>query len=110
MAWLHVLDVDLFSFFNLTLRHPVLDPVMRFLSGNALFGPVLTLLGVWLLWKGGRRGRVLALMMAIILPFGDGFVVNPLKHVIGRERPAAGLTDAHLVMGKPEGRSMPSAH
>jgi 4-amino-4-deoxy-L-arabinose transferase-like glycosyltransferase/membrane-associated phospholipid phosphatase len=110
MAWLHALDVNLFHFVNLTLRHPALDGVMRFLSGNALFGPVLALLGVWLLWKGGRRGRVLALMMAVILPLGDGFVVNPLKHAIGRERPAAGLADARLVMGKPEGRSMPSAH
>ena len=110
MAWLHALDVNLFHFVNLTLRHPALDPVMRFLSGNALFGPVLALLGVWLLWKGGRRGRVLVLMMAIVLPLGDGFVVNPLKHAIGRERPAIGLTDARLLMGKPEGRSMPSAH
>jgi 4-amino-4-deoxy-L-arabinose transferase-like glycosyltransferase/membrane-associated phospholipid phosphatase len=110
MAWLHALDVNLFHFVNLTLRHPVLDPVMRFLSGNALFAPVLAGLGLWLLWKGGRRGRVLVLMMALILPLGDGLVVNPLKHMIGRERPATGLTDAHLVMGSPEGRSMPSAH
>jgi 4-amino-4-deoxy-L-arabinose transferase-like glycosyltransferase/membrane-associated phospholipid phosphatase len=110
MAWLRALDVNLFHFVNLTLHHPVLDPVMRFFSGNALFGPVLAGLGTWLLWKGGRRGRVLALMMAIVLPLGDGFVVNPLKHAIGRERPAVGLTDAHLLMGKPEGRSMPSAH
>jgi 4-amino-4-deoxy-L-arabinose transferase-like glycosyltransferase/membrane-associated phospholipid phosphatase len=110
MAWLHALDVNLFHFVNLTLRHPALDGVMRFLSVNALFGPVLAVLGVWLLCKGGRRGCVLALMMAVILPLGDGFVVNPLKHAIGRERPAAGLTDAHLVMGNPDGRSMPSAH
>jgi 4-amino-4-deoxy-L-arabinose transferase-like glycosyltransferase/membrane-associated phospholipid phosphatase len=110
MAWLHALDVNLFHFVNLTLRHPALDPVMRFLSGNALFAPVLAGLAVWLLWKGGRRGRVLALMMAIILPLGDGFVVNPIKYAISRERPGAEVMDAHLLGGKPEGRSMPSAH
>jgi 4-amino-4-deoxy-L-arabinose transferase-like glycosyltransferase/membrane-associated phospholipid phosphatase len=110
MAWLHALDVNLFHFINSTLHHPALDGVMRFLSGNALFGPVVAGFGAWLLWKGGRRGRVLALMLAIVLPLGEQAVVNPLKRAIGRERPAVGLTDARLVMGKPEGRSMPSAH
>jgi 4-amino-4-deoxy-L-arabinose transferase-like glycosyltransferase/membrane-associated phospholipid phosphatase len=110
MAWLHALDVNLFHFVNFTLRQPALDVVMPLLSGNALFGPLVAVLAAWLLWKGGRRGRVLVLMLAIILPLGDGYVVNPLKHAIGRERPAAGLTDAHLLMGNPEGRSMPSAH
>jgi len=110
MAWLHALDVNLFHFVNLNLRHPALDGVMRFLSGNALFAPVLLVLAVWLLCKGGRRGRVLVLMLAIILPLGDGLVVNPMKHAIGRERPAAGVADARLTMGKTDGRSMPSAH
>ena len=110
MAWLHALDIHLFHFVNLSLRHPALDGVMRFLSWNVLFGPVVAALGLWLLWKGGRRGRVLALMLAIILPLGDGFVVNPLKHAIGRERPGIGLPDTHLVMGNPDSRSMPSAH
>jgi len=110
MAWLHALDVNLFHFINLNLRHPALDGVMRFLSGNALFAPILIILAVWLLRKGGRRGRVLVLMLVIILPLGDGLVVNPMKHAIGRERPAAGVTDARLTMGKTDGRSMPSAH
>jgi 4-amino-4-deoxy-L-arabinose transferase-like glycosyltransferase/membrane-associated phospholipid phosphatase len=110
MAWLHALDVNLFHFINSNLHHPALDGVMRFLSGNALFGPVLALLALWVLCKGTRRGRVLALMLAIIVPLGEPLVVNPLKRAIGRERPSVGVTDARLVMGKPEGRSMPSAH
>ncbi|HVM50290.1 MAG TPA: glycosyltransferase family 39 protein [Candidatus Acidoferrum sp.] len=110
MPWLKSLDVNLFHFVNLTLRRPALDGVMRLLSGNVLFGPAVAALAAWLLCKGGRRGRVLVLMFAIILPLGDGFVVNPLKHAIGRERPEVGLTDVHLVMGTPDNHSMPSAH
>ena len=110
MAWLRALDSDLLHFVNLNLRHPALDGVMRFLSGNVIFGPIVAALAVWLLVKGGRRGRVLVLMLAIILPLGDGLVINPLKHAIGRERPMDRVADAGLVMVKTDGRSMPSAH
>ncbi|MEI6395299.1 MAG: glycosyltransferase family 39 protein [Verrucomicrobiota bacterium] len=110
MAWFHAMDINLFHFINLNLRHPALEWVMRFLSGNALFAPVLAVLVGGLLYKGGARARVLVLMLAIILPLGDGFVVNPLKHTIGRERPVDGMADVRLVAGKTEGRSMPSAH
>jgi 4-amino-4-deoxy-L-arabinose transferase-like glycosyltransferase/membrane-associated phospholipid phosphatase len=110
MAWLRALDADLFHFVNLNLRHPALDGVMRFLSGNAIFAPVLIILGISLLWKGGVRARVMVLMLAIILPLGDGCITNPLKRAIGRERPFDGLKDAHVVGAKSDGRSMPSAH
>ncbi|MCX6892589.1 MAG: glycosyltransferase family 39 protein [Verrucomicrobiota bacterium] len=110
MAFLRAMDSDLLHFVSLNLRHPALDGVMRFLSGNVIFGPILAALAVWLLGKGGRRGRVLVLMLAVILPLGDGLVINPLKHAIGRERPMDRMTDARLASGKTDGRSMPSAH
>ncbi len=110
MSWLRTLDADLFHFVNLNLHHPALDGVMRFLSGNALFAPALILLAVGVLWKGSLRLRIMVLMLAIILPLGDGCIVNPLKHAIARERPSDVLADAHVVGGKSDGRSMPSAH
>jgi membrane-associated phospholipid phosphatase len=110
MVWLRALDTSLFHFISLNLHHPALDGVMRFLSGNMLFVPALLALAVWLLRKGGARGRVLVLMLAIILPLGDGLVVNPLKHAIGRERPLEKVTDTSLMADKTDGRSMPSAH
>ncbi len=110
MAWLRALDADLFHFVNLKLHHPALDGVMQFLSGNILFAPILVILGIGLLWKGGLRARIMILMLAIILPLGDGCITNTLKHAIGRERPFQGLTDARVVGGKTDGRSMPSAH
>jgi 4-amino-4-deoxy-L-arabinose transferase-like glycosyltransferase/membrane-associated phospholipid phosphatase len=110
MAWLRALDISLFHFIRLNLHHPALDGVMRFLSGNVVFAPALLVLAVWLVRKGGARGRVLVLMLALILPLGDGLIVNPLKHAIGRERPPAAATCAPMMAGKPDGHSMPSAH
>ena len=81
MFWLRALDTSLFHFISLNLRHPALDGVMRFLSGNMLFVPALLVLAVWLLRKGGARGRVLVLMLAIILPLGDGLAVSLLPQV-----------------------------
>ncbi len=110
MAWLRALDADLFHFVNLNLHHPALDGPMRFLSGNAFFAPVLILLAIWVLWKGGIRGRVMVLMLALIVPLGDGLVVNPLKHAIGRVRPSDAMQETQVVGSKGDGRSMPSAH
>jgi len=55
--------------------------------GTCFFAPALLVLAVWLLRKGGVRGRVCVLMLAIILPLGDGLVVNPLKHASGGSGP-----------------------
>ena len=87
MHWLQTLDTELFRFINLTLINPVFDVVMPFASGNALFAPLLLLAGVLLLWKGRARGALCVLMLALIVPLGDGLVCNTLKHAVGRPRP-----------------------
>ena len=95
MHWLQTLDVELFRLVNLTLINPVFDVVMPFLSGNALFPPLLMLAAILLVWKGRTRGAVCVLMLALIVPLGDGLVCNTLKHAIGRPRPYAALPGVH---------------
>jgi undecaprenyl-diphosphatase len=95
MHWLQELDAELFRFINLTLVNPVFDGVMPFASHNALFGPLLVLAVVLLVWKGRARGVLCVLMLALILPLGDGLVCNTLKHAIARPRPYAVLPDVH---------------
>src|SRR5664280_2123760 len=68
---------------------------MPLASHNALFGPLVLLAGVLLLWKGRARGALCVLMLAVILPLGDGMICNTLKHAIGRPRPYAALPDVH---------------
>src|SRR5208283_733697 len=102
MHWLQTLDARLFDFINQSLVNPFFDWLMPVLSGNAVFFPVLLLLGVGLLWKGNVRLRLCVLLLLVILPLGDGLVTNTLKHTVARPRPFVTLPEARVfgVVGK----------
>src|ERR1039458_7702550 len=94
MHWLQALDMSLFLFVNQSLANPVFDWLMPVLSGNAFFIPVLILLVVGLLWKGGTRMRLCVLLLLLILPLGDTFICNTIKHAVARPRPFVTLPEA----------------
>lgn len=106
MHWLQTLDAELFRFINLTLVNSLLDVGMPLASHNVLFGPLLVLAVVLLLWKGRARGALCILMLGLILPLGDGMVCNTLKHAIERPRPYAALPDVHRPGTSPSSDSM----
>ena len=99
MHWLQTLDTSLFRFINRSLVNPVFDWLMPVLSGNAVFFPVLALLVAGMLWKGSLRLRVCLLVLGVVLPLGDGFIYNPIKHAVARPRPFVTLPEAR-VFGK----------
>ncbi len=110
MSWLHTIDVAGFRFVNQTLSHPVLDVLMPFFSGNPYFFPALVVGGIALLWKGGTRGRLMIIMIALLLILGDSLVIAMLKHAVARPRPFQTLDGVHLLAGKGGSASMPSSH
>jgi membrane-associated phospholipid phosphatase len=110
MSWLDSLDRDLFCFINLKLRNPILDAILPQFSSNDWFFPVLILLAVGLCWKGGTRGRLLVLMLALIIAVGDSLVINTLKHAFARPRPSNVVPEAILLVGRGGAGSMPSSH
>jgi membrane-associated phospholipid phosphatase len=110
MDWLQHLDIEAFRFINRDLSNLVLDQVMPFFSGNALFHPALLLGGAILLWKGRLRGFLCLLMLALAVSLVDGFIARTLKEAIGRPRPFLTLEDVHVLVGKGRSCSMPSSH
>jgi len=94
MSALQSIDESLFRFINLKLVNPVFDVLMPFLSGNQFFIPAIVVTAVLVLWRGGCKGRVYAVMIAILLSLGDPCICNPLKHAIARPRPFVTLLDA----------------
>ena len=88
----------MFRFINHTLSNPVFDAIMPFASGNKFFFPVLAIVGMLLLWKGGKRGWLCMLMAVLILGPGDGLICNTIKHAIARPRPFVTMPDTRLPM------------
>src|SRR5258707_3984362 len=103
-------DTALFRFINQSLVNPVFDWLMPKLAGHKLFIPGLLILGVLLLWKGGRRARVLVFFLALGIAVSDGLVSNNIKKAIGRPRPCIALADTRCLIGCTTSGSMPSAH
>src|SRR4051794_12858517 len=105
------MDVGVFRFINQTLSNPVFDVIMPFASGNKFFFPVLAIVGMLLLWKGGKRGWLCALMVALILWPADGYVCNTIKHAVARPRPFVALADVNQPMSRGKNRAVrpPSA-
>ncbi len=119
------LDEHIFRLVNQTLAHPVLDWVMAAVSSPSLLMPLMVSGVVWLLWRGGERGRFLCLVLFLNLAIGDGFINQSLRSVIQRPRPVETVIGARKVgwkgwgpqvkvvqtrVKKPGGRSMPSGH
>jgi membrane-associated phospholipid phosphatase len=110
MDWLLRMDTEFFRFVNGKLANPVFDQLMPFLSGNKYFMPALLVGGLIFLWKGRLRAGICALMLALILPLGDGYLCRPIKAVVGRPRPFWTVPEARLLVGKSGSGSFPSSH
>ncbi len=110
MDWLLSIDTDLFRFINHSLVNPVFDWIMPRMAGHPLFLPVVLLAGFLLLWKGGRRGRIFVLLLAMGIGLTDGIVCNSIKKLVGRPRPCAALADTRALIGCGQAGSMPSSH
>ena len=111
MEWWTALDTAGFRWINQAWSHPLLDAVLPFFSGNALFGPTLLILAVWLLLFNGAKGRIYVLLLALALLVGDQAIIGPLKHAAGRPRPYIAVAETRLRAGRgSDYASFPSSH
>src|ERR1051325_5938910 len=110
MDWLAALDTAFFRFLNQSLANPVFDWLMPRLAGHLLFIPALLLAGIWLVCKGGQRGRLLVLFLVLAITLTDGFVCNTIKKAVARPRPGLALADTRCLLGSTGSGSMPSSH
>ena len=98
MSALESFDIAAFRFINGTLSNAFFDVVMPFLAGGAWFLPLVFALGALWMWKGGKQARLCALMLAIALPLGDGWITNTIKKAVARPRPCRVLENVRLPM------------
>lgn len=107
------IDVAVFVFINRTLQNAAFDavmPVLTDLNHNTIARVVVVLLWVLLVVKGGRSGRVAALLLIPAIAISDQLSSSVIKPLIDRARPCHELLDVHLLVGCGGGRSFPSSH
>ncbi len=116
---LYAVDRTIFLFFNRTIANPVFDVLIPPITdwnkswiGIALFA----FLWLLLLWRGGKKGRIIALLLIPLITMSDQVSSALVKNLVQRPRPC------HVVDGRPivpdvrllvpcgGGYSFPSSH
>jgi undecaprenyl-diphosphatase len=110
---LYSIDVWIFFLINHTLANPVFDVVMPFVTDLNKNRPVLALLAVWIgyvVWKGGRNGRITIGLLLVTVIISDQLNSSVLKELFGRIRPCRALDDVRMLVNCGGGLSFPSSH
>jgi len=110
MEFLIRMDTALFMFLNVQLANPLFDFIMPIITNKQYWIPVWLMASVYLVWKGGARGRWILLMAILAVTLADQMSAHVLKPLIQRVRPCNALADVHLLVARRMSFSMPSSH
>jgi undecaprenyl-diphosphatase len=116
---LFTIDKTIFIICNRTIANPALDAAMPFLTdlNKNIFGlSFFALLWLWLVWKGGRRGRIIGALLVVLVAFSDQFSSTVIKNIVQRPRPCHNIDgrtiieNIRLLVPCGSGFSFPSSH
>lgn len=119
MEFLYSVDKTLFYFINQTLSNPVGDVLWPYITDYAQLAAVrVFLLVVWLflLVRGGRNGRTVALLLLPTVTLSDQLSSSVIKEIFSRPRPCHTVDGVqvvqaiHLLVDCGPGKSFPSSH
>jgi undecaprenyl-diphosphatase len=103
------MDICLFYFINQGWQNRLFDFLMPLLSQESYFRLPLAILWICLVVWGGRKERVVALSVLVLLIFSDQ-LSTLLKFLFKRPRPCHTLPGVHLLLGCSRSYSFPSNH
>lgn len=104
------LDRQIFFLINNGLANPVLDFLMPLITNKKNWFIPIGIAWILLIWKGGRRGRIVAFLIIPILVAADQTSSSILKHTFDRLRPCKVLDNVRLLIPCGSGYSFPSSH
>ena len=108
--YLNDFDTSLFYFINVALQNPFFDWLMPFITEKYHWFPVWGVIIILLLWKGGKQGRIMVLLIIPVIFLSDQLAAHVFKPWFQRPRPCVALPDIHLLVNTKISPSMPSAH
>ena len=104
------LDTQLFYLINVTLQNVIFDWLMPFITEKTHWFPVWGVVIILLLWKGGKQGRIVLVLIIPLIFLSDQLSSSILKPLIARTRPCVALDNVHLLVNKTTSFSFPSSH
>lgn len=108
--FLYTLDKELFYFINHTLSNPLFDKIFPYLTDVKHWYLVYIIFWFILIIKGGRLGRITAVMSLLLITASDQISSFLLKDWIARIRPCNVLPDVNILVFCSGSYSMPSSH
>ena len=96
--YLNYIDTSLFYFINVSLQNPFFDWFMPFITEKYHWFPVWGVIIILLLWKGGKQGRIMVLLIIPVIFLSDQLAAHVFKPWIQRPRPCMALPDVHLLV------------
>ncbi len=91
------MEQQILFLFNRDWTAPWLDRPMAIITSWPFWWPILLLLGLWVLWRGGFRARTMLVAAALAIGLVDGVVVQMVKKSVARPRPATHLNGVRVV-------------
>ena len=108
MHWIKAIDIQLFYFFNQTIRNDLFDAVM----------PVITDFGIWyylviitaLFCLPLKRKGFYPFFLTLLSVYSSRWISRLFKIIFDRERPMVRLKDVHVLGREYFNYSFPSGH
>ncbi len=110
MDFLYSIDLSVFYFFNHTLSFPLLDKFFVFITEAKNWMITYVVLWCILFFKGGKRGKIIAVFSLIVITVSDQLSSFVVKNLVGRIRPCNALPDVKILAGCTDSFSFPSSH
>ncbi|MBN1466137.1 phosphatase PAP2 family protein, partial [candidate division KSB1 bacterium] len=107
------IDTSLFFFINDDLANPFLDWLMPMITTQQNWYPFFLIIIGMLLWKGGRQGRIVVLLLIPLIVLSDQISSSILKPLFDRVRPCQAfeaLGRVNMLIGLKTSPSFPSSH
>ncbi len=101
ISWLDNIDTALFQFFNGTFSNPIFDFIMPIITNQDIWVIPILLLVLGLIFKGGKRGKIAAVLLLIAVTATDVIAGQMIKPLVGRLRPSHAMTESlNLLVAK----------
>jgi len=104
------IDKNLFIFLNRGMANPLFDVLMPIITNLDNWKIPIIIGWIFLIVKGGSRGRTAAFLLIPVLIIGDQLSASVLKPWIARLRPCHTLEHVRLLVNCGERYSFPSSH